>query len=293
MWELRLSPPKIEFMLLSAAANFRTHTMKLNIVPARTGITWVKSGIQTFLKQPLAMSSLFFMFMATLSFASLFPFIGAALALALLPATTLGLMAATQEASTGKFPMPTILISAFRAGRQRLGAMMVLGVLYAAGFLALMGVSSLIDGGQFAKLYLVGGKITQEMVMQSDFQLAMWVTLALYLPLSLLFWHAPALVHWHGVSPVKSLFFSLMACYKNGAALTVYALVWAGLFILAMLMVTLIAALLGSPTFAGVAMFPVALVMMAMFFTSIYFTFRDSFVDNPSGQTAAQTLLVP
>lgn len=267
--------------------------MKLNIVPARTGVTWVKLGIKTFFAQPMAMSGLFFMFMAMLSLATLLPFIGSALALALLPATTLGLMAATQEASKGKFPMPSILISAFRAGRQRLNAMMVLGALYAVGFLALMGISSLIDGGQFAKLYLVGGKITEELVLQSDFQTAMWVTLAMYLPLSLLFWHAPALVHWYGVSPAKSLFFSLMACYKNGAALTVYGLVWAGLFLVVMLVVTLIAALLGNPTFAGLAMFPVALVLMAMFFTSIYFTFRDSFEASPTEPAGEKTAVIP
>lgn len=253
--------------------------MKLNIVPARTGITWVKLGCKTFFQQPLAMSGLFFMFMALLSIATLVPFIGAALALALLPAATLGLMAATQEATKGKFPMPSILISAFRAGKQRVRAMMVLGALYAAGFLALMAVSALVDGGQFARLYLVGGKITEDMVLQGNFQAAMWVTMALYLPLSLLFWHAPALVHWHGVTPVKSLFFSFMACYKNWAALTVYGLVWAGVFVMAMVLVTLAAALLGNPAFAALALFPVALLMMAMFFTSIYFTFRDSFTD--------------
>ena len=255
--------------------------MKLNIVPARTGITWVKLGFKTFLQQPLAMSGLFFMFMAMLSLATLVPFIGAALALALLPAATLGLMAATQEATKGKFPMPSILISAFRAGKQRMQAMMVLGGLYAVGFLLIMGISSMVDGGQFAKLYLVGGKITEEMVTQGNFQAAMWVTMALYLPLSLLFWHAPALVHWHGVTPVKSLFFSLMACYKNWAALTVYGLVWVGIFMVTMVVVTIIAALLGSPLFAGLAMFPVALVIVAMFFTSVYFTFRDSFVPAP------------
>ncbi|MDB5963598.1 MAG: hypothetical protein JWQ72_98, partial [Polaromonas sp.] len=188
--------------------------MKLNIVTARTGFSWVKLGLRTYLQQPLALSGLFFMFMALLSVATLVPFIGAALALALLPAATLGLMAATQEASKGKFPMPSILISAFRAGRQGLRAMMVLGALYAAGFLIIMAISALVDGGQFARLYLVGGKITEDMVRQGDFQAAMWVTMLLYLPLSLLFWHAPALVHWHGVSPVKSLFFSFVACYK-------------------------------------------------------------------------------
>ena len=256
--------------------------MKLNIVPPRTGVTWVKLGFKTFLQQPLAMSGLFFMFMALLSIASMLPFIGAVVALALLPAATLGLMAATQEATKGKFPMPSILISAFRAGKQRLNAMVILGAIYAAGFLAIMAVVSLIDGGQFAKIYLVGGKITEEVVMQADFQIAMWVTLAFYLPLSLAFWHAPALVHWHGMTPVKSLFFSFMACYKNMGAFTVYGLAWMGIFIGSILAVTLLAALLGSPAFAGVAMFPIALVIFAMFFTSVYFTFRDSFAVMPA-----------
>lgn len=260
--------------------------MKLNIVPARTGLTWVKLGFKTFLQQPLALSGLFFMFMALLSLATLVPFIGAALALALLPAATLGLMVATQEATKGKFPMPTILISAFRAGQKQVRAMLVLGTLYALGFLIIMAISAVLDGGAFAKLYLVGGKITQEVVQQLDFQLAMWVTLALYLPLSLLFWHAPALVHWHGITPLKSLFFSLMACYKNWAALTVYGMAWVGISFVTMLLVTLIAALLGNPTFAALALFPVALLMMAIFFTSIYFTFRGSFTD-PNTETSS------
>ncbi len=253
--------------------------MNLNIVPARTGLTWVKLGFKTFLQQPLALSGLFFMFMALLSIATLVPFIGAALALALLPAATLGLMAATQEASKGKFPMPTILISAFRAGKQQVRAMLVLGALYAAGFLIIMAISALVDDGGFARLYLMGGKITEDIVQQTDFQLAMWVTLALYLPLSLLFWHAPALVHWHGITPVKSLFFSLLACYKNWAALTIYSMAWVGIFVVTMLLVTVFAALLGNPTFAALAMFPVALLLLSIFFTSIYFTFRDSFTD--------------
>ena len=264
--------------------------MKLNIVPPRTGINWVKLGFKTFLQQPLAMSGLFFMFMALLSIASLLPFIGAAVALALLPAATLGLMAATQEATRGKFPMPSILISAFRAGQKRLKAMLILGALYAAGFLAIMAVVSLIDGGQFARIYLVGGKITEELVMQTDFQIAMWVTLALYLPLSLTFWHAPALVHWHNMTPVKSLFFSFMACYKNFGAFTVYGFAWMAIFLLTIFVVTILAALLGSPAFAGVAMFPVALVIFAMFFTSIYFTFRDSFEATAAGDEPGNSL---
>ena len=182
--------------------------------------------------------------------------------------------------------MPMILISAFRAGKQTKQAMLVLGLLYAAGFLAIMGISAVFDGGQFARLYLIGGKITEELVMQPNFQTAMWVAMALYLPLSLLFWHAPALVHWHGVSPIKSLFFSLMACYKNLGALTVYGLVWMGIFMAAALVVSMVALLLGSPTLAAGLMFPVALVIVAMFFTSVYFTFAGSFVGDDGAEEA-------
>jgi hypothetical protein len=64
----------------------------------------------------------------------------------IVPAATLGLMAATQEALKGKFPMPTVLISAFRAGRQRVRAMLVLGGLYAAACLLItLAVPLLVD----------------------------------------------------------------------------------------------------------------------------------------------------
>ena len=251
--------------------------MKLNIVPARTGTLWVRLGIRTFFKQPLALAGLFFMFMAAMSVLSIVPLLGNALALALLPAATLGLMAATQEAEKGKFPTPSILITAFKAGQQQKRAMMILGGLYALGFLLVMGISALFDGGGFARLYLVGGKLSTEMVQASDFQTAMWVAMALYLPLSLMFWHAPALVHWHGVPPVKALFFSMVACMKNFWALTLFGMTWLGVFLGVGVVVTFITSLAGSAELVGAVMFPVAMLMAAMFFTSLYFTFRDSF----------------
>ena len=265
--------------------------MKLNIVPASHGYLWVKQGIRTFFKQPLALVGLFFMFMAAMSVLTLLPFVGSVLALTLLPAATLGLMSATRESSQGKFPMPSILLSAFRAGRQRLRAMLALGGIYAAGFLMVMGVSALFDGGQFARLYLIGGKISEEMLTSAEFQQAMWVALGLYLPLSMLFWHAPGLVHWYGVSPLKSLFFSGVACLRNFWAYTVYSLVWVGVFLLAGIVVTTIAALSGNAGLLSVAMLPVAMLVVTMFFTSIYFSFCDSFVDttpdNPTSTDGA------
>ena len=256
--------------------------MKLQIVPAGQGVQWVKQGMSTFWRQPLALSGLFFMFMAAMSLLSMVPLLGNILALVILPGATLGLMAATKEALTGKFPMPVLLVSGFRAGKQQLQAMLLLGAIYAAGFLLVLGISALADGGKFAQLYLVGGAMSVELLQAPDFQLAVLLSMALYLPLSLLFWHAPALVHWHGVQPVKSLFFSLVACLRNFWAFTLFGLAWMGVFVGMGTAVSLVASLLGSVEVVSVMMFPLAMLMAAMFFTSLYFTFHDCFEETAS-----------
>lgn len=258
--------------------------MKLNIVPPRTGWIWVRQGIRTFWKQPLAMSGLFFLFMAWVSLASMLPVVGNVLALVLLPAMTLGLMAATAVAEQGKFPMPGILLVAFRKGQARIKDMLVLGGLYALGFIAVMGISTLLDGGLFAGVYLMGAPITAEKVNNPAFQNAMWLAMALYLPLSMMFWHAPALLHWHGVPPVKSLFFSLVACWRNLGAFMVYTLAWLGVFLSAGMVVLFVLSLLGDQSLAETALTPVALLMAAMFFTSVYFSVRDCFDTAPEAQ---------
>ena len=251
--------------------------MKLNLLPARKGAAWVKLGIRTFFRQPLALAGLFFMFMALMSVASMVPMIGLPVAMILLPAITLGLMAASREADGGKFPMPLILLTAFRAGPQKLRAMLTLGALYALGFMGVIGVAYLVDGGGFVAIYLGGQAPTSELMSDARFQTAMWVFIALHLPLSLMFWHAPALVFWQDLPPVKSMFFSIVACFRNFGAFTLFAGMWMLVMVLTVLGVTTLSTLLDSPNLAGTLLFPALLLVASMFFTSLYFTYRDSF----------------
>ncbi|CAN7509473.1 BPSS1780 family membrane protein [Acidovorax sp. LjRoot129] len=255
--------------------------MKLHIVPARTGMAWVKLGIRAFWRQPMALAALFFMTMASMSLATLIPLVGPAIALVLLPSATLAMMVAAAEATQGRFPTPAVLLVAFRTGRQRLRDMLTLGALYAVGFLGVMALSALLDDGQFAKVYLGGAPLSKELAEDASFQSAMWLAMALYLPLSLLFWHAPGLVHWHGVPPVKALFFSIVACIRNFGAFFVYGLGWLFVFLLGGVVVTLVTALLAVLGLAGAAsggiMVGGAMMLAAMFFTSVVFTFRDCF----------------
>lgn len=251
--------------------------MKLHIVSARTGTQWVKQGFRTFFKQPIALSGLFLMFLAIISLLSALPIIGSALALTLLPAITLGLMVASQEATNGKFPMPMVLFTAFKRGPTELRSMLILGVLYAASFLLVLAITALVDGGQFAKLYLMGGTLNEDMLKDDRFELATLIAAALYAPLSMLFWHAPGLVHWHGVTPIKSLFFSMVACLRNFWAFTLFGLTWILAFITISLVISTFVALMGNPQWVAATLFPTAIWMASMFFTSILFTFNDCF----------------
>jgi hypothetical protein len=244
--------------------------VKLNIVPARTGTKWVKLGMQTFAKQPLALAGLFFLYMAAVIVVAQLPVVGLLIGGMLVPAATLGLMAATAEATKGRFPMPSVLISAFRAGRQRVRAMLLLGLFYTVGSTLATGVATLIAGTPAA----TAGEIDT----------ATLLALALHTPLFLMFWHAPALVHWHGVTPVKSVFFSMVACLKNFGAFAIYGLTWLLVFLGVGTVFGVLGGLLGGPEMARAVMMPTALLMAAMFSSSMYFTFLDSFVATPDAQ---------
>ena len=250
--------------------------MLLQTVPARQGLQWALQGMRTFWRQPLAMSGLFFLFMALVSLVSMLPLVGGVLALVLMPAFTVGLMAASQTANEGRFPTPGTLWQALRPGPQR-APMLRLGALYAAGFLLLMAASMLVDGGQFASVYLAGAPIKPELVQSDSFQAALWVAMVLYVPLSMLFWHAPALVFWQGIPPAKSLFFSWMGCWRNKGAFLVYSLVWAGVFGAAAVVAMLAASLMGDVQMTLSILMPLALLVAAMFFTSMLFTVKDCF----------------
>ncbi len=247
--------------------------MKLNVVKARTGAEWVRLGVRTFFRQPLALAGLFFMYMALVLVISQLPVVGVVVGGMLVPAATLGLMVASAEAAKGKFPMPSVLLSAFRAGKQRARAMLVLGAIYTTGSILASGLATLLAGAPAP----APGRMDPSTL----------IALLLHLPLFVMFWHAPALAHWHGVAPVKCLFFSAVAVWRNLGAHIVYAVGWLLLFLGVGSLLGLVGGLLGGPGMAQSVMIPTALLLAAMFTSSIYFTFRDCFGADPAAEPEA------
>lgn len=260
--------------------------MKLRINPPSQGIHWVQQGIRTFWQQPLALSGLFLMFLFFVTGLNFIPYVGTFIALILVPAGTLGLMAATQKAQTQQFPMPTTLLSAFRVDTPTTRAILTLGVIYIAILLVIFIIGAQIDDGKFARWYLWGGAMTDEIMQAADFQISALVTAVLCIPLTMLFWHAPALVVWHRIAPAKSLFFSMVACWRNFGAFVVYGLAWLLIYLAVGITASTIGSLLGGAEAIATLLFPAALFIGSMFSTSLLFTVQDC-LEAPGGDPSA------
>ena len=104
---------------------------------------------------------------------------------------------------------------------------------------------------------------------------------AAYLPVAVLFWHAPALVYWHNTPPAKALFFSATAVLRNAGAYLAFAFGWLGVFLLTLFALALLAALPGVGTVAIALTMPVCVCLVAALAASIWPTFLGSFTPEP------------
>jgi len=276
--------------------------MKLNLVPARTGVEWVRLGLRNFWRQPLAFVSLFMLFMALISTISQLPVIGRFLPFVLLPFSTLGFMVAASVADasandkaaaddgTAGPRRPTgalMFLSVAQAMRAEWRSLAVLGVISAVYCLLTVFVTAVVDGGQFMRSYFAGEAPAKEVIESSRFQVANLLQMCLTLPLIAAIWHAPALVHWHRVEPVKSIFFSLVAMFRNFGAYALYWLAWCGVLLLGLLAAALVGTIVigvgslgsgsGAMTAGNLLMLGTVLTLAAMTQASNWFTFRDTF----------------
>lgn len=253
--------------------------MRLRLVAPRQGLAWIRQAFGVFFRQPLVFTALFFAVYFALLVLSILPPAGPFLASLVVPAVTLGFMIATRKALDGRAPMPGVFIAPFRNGRACTVAMLQLGVAYTLAFLLIVVVADWIDGGSVGTLMgdIDSSESTREAMDDPRVQTGLVIRLALLLPLAMVFWHAPALVYWHGLPAPKALFFSIVACWRNKVAFLAYVLGWAGLLLALTLVVSLLAAVLNTPQVVPLIVFPAVLTFATTFQISLYFAFADCF----------------
>jgi len=248
--------------------------MQARIVETRKGVRWLVDGWRLFRAAPLGWIAMVFAYWLIMTLVSVVPLVGVAAASIMVPAFSVGFMAAARAAASRG---PVELAQLFDGFRHHLRSQMVLGVVYLACLALLLAATALADEGALATWMLAGRKPEDEVLQSEEFLTALVAAAALYAPVLMMFWFAPLLAAWHGAGPAKAVFFSFFACLMNWRAFLAYGAVTA------LLALALPLAVLGVVTFASLKVapmalvFPLLIVLLPTLFASFYASYRDVF----------------
>jgi len=248
--------------------------MQARIVETRRGAYWLADGWRLFRVAPLGWIAMVFAYWLIMTLVSLVPLAGVAAASILVPAFSVGFMAAARAAAR-RGPVELALL--FDGFRHHLRSQIILGVVYFACLGLVLAATALADDGALAAWMLAGRRPAEEVMRSDEFLAALACAAALYAPVLMMFWFAPPLAAWHGTSPAKSLFFSFFACLMNWRAFLAYGAISA-LLAVALPFAVLSVVLLASLKVAAMSLvFPLLIVLLPTLFASFYASYRDVF----------------
>lgn len=201
-----------------------------------------------------------------------------------MPLMWLGFMLATRKVLQGERFTPAVLLEAFQGPHSPRRVLAQLAGSYVMATLLVMQLAQLLGPGadEVAAVFETAenaAELFNHPLVQQDF---LWRVL-LTLPISLLFWHAPALILWARLTVSKALFFSIVACWRNLGAFAIYAMGWFGVVLVLALIDRFLLSQLPIPLLGSVMAIAGGLWVASAFYASLYFTVADCF--EPSADT--------
>lgn len=257
--------------------------MILKTVGPGRGALWVRDGLRLYMRQPMAFTGLFALFLLAALFSTLLPLVGWLLQMMMVPLLSLGFMVASQSVLLGGRARAVHFIEPLLGAPAQRRALLLLCALYGllvAGSLWLADWAA--DGGYTHLFQLMSQtpaplhEIDALFVERSMAAGALVGTTAITL-VTIPFWHAPALVHWAHQGALQALFSSTLAVWRCRGAFVVYALTWFTLMLTLGMLSALLFGLMGLGQLGSVLALPLGLFLSTLFYVSLIFTFNDSF----------------
>jgi hypothetical protein len=105
---------------------------------------------------------------------------------------------------------------------------------------------------------------------------------------SIPFWFAPVLVFWGAQGPAQAMFSSVLALWRARAAFFLYFLGGMGVVMIVSMLAGFVLALFG-PGVAGLLAIPLGLMLPAIFYVSLYFSFVTFALSRPSSRARSKS----
>jgi len=251
--------------------------MKARVVSFARGGRWLAQGWRLFRVSPPTWLALVFAYWMIMTAVSFVPLVGLAAATVLIPAFSVGFMAASRNCERRASLDLSLLFEGFHG---RPVAQLALGGVYLALLAALIGATTIADDGSLARWMLTGRRPEDEALQSDEFIAALALAASLYLPVMMLFWFAPVLCAWHAMGAAQALFYSFFASLLNWRAFLGYGLA-ATLVTVVMPFLALGVLLLvsgGKLKFGVMALvFPLLIILLPTLFASFYASYKDVF----------------
>jgi len=269
-------------------------------LPASAGLHWVRDGFALLRKQLFPMMTLVLVRIFAWLFVGAIPYVGVLIALVLDPGLSAAFMYASRDVEEQRLVMPTRLVSGFQKEGGVAQRMLLLGLAYAIAMCAVALFFALIDGGEFSRMMTTGDLANADPVqgaagpdlgsIPASMQLLMLGSVLVAMLVVAAFWFAPVLVAWHGVTPMKAVFFSVVAAWRCRGALLVFALAMFFITLLTQASVAIVLTLIGVPIELQVfVVLPLTTAQFALFYCAAYMSYLDAFGLRESGPPRVDT----
>ncbi len=260
-----------------------------SVEPAR-GLRWVGDAWRLFRRKPMAFLGLGAMVIVLANLAALVPLLAMLLLLIAPLLVGLGFMIAGQAALLDQPVHPKAFIEPLRTDAARRKSLLLLGLLYAVLLTGITGLGAAMIGSDWERLAELQTQtptpatqaemmtiITSDGVLGSAFLVGL-----LWLAVTLVYWHAPPLVHWGGQGAGQALFSSLLGVWRNRGAFALYLIALTGNTALIALVAVVLALFFGSvPFLAQVAVLTAVATSVSIYNLSLLFSFNDSYGGSP------------
>lgn len=267
--------------------------------PPSTGRAWVRDGWRLFRLQPVGFIILLFTYVSGILLAhmllqlvvngitAILPFLsrqvlgtlGSMGIVLLVPGLSVGFMEACRAAPDQKTPLlPQLLIKPFRVDGATNRGLLILGAVYSISMTIVFAIATGVDLPDLDPNAPAGANLPPSAI--NDVLAATGLAMLAYLPVGMALWYAPVLVAWHRMTPVKAMFFSFAACWRNRWAFLIYGLSWFGIA-MALSVAGGLLRLIGFGPFSMWIIMPLLVIMGATMYCSIYASYTSVLVARP------------
>ena len=259
--------------------------MKLRLVTPVRGLSWYRQGLQAFWRQPLGYTGLVGLLIVLALLSATVPVVGPLLVAAAMPVAWMGFMLATRRVLLGQRITPMVMVEAVATPQMPRMAFAQLGASYVVAIQAMMLLASWLGPGDQALRDALDSNQDASLLLNNPVIVAdmLW-RLALTVPVSLVFWHTPALLMWARLPVPKALFFSAVAAWRNIGAFVIYGSCWLGSMLVLGVLSRVIEEVFAQPILADLLVYACGVALAAAFYASLYFSVVDCFEPPQDGE---------